>query len=640
MPTHDFYDIKHPSQYRHREKIAKTTLDLNEMNRVDRFWKIELHKLKITPSQRYLFESYLIWSLKVLGHSTTTIQLFTSIQERQISRRWSDLQRVHLIPNADVRTTPICSFLNQPKSYYTIKDTFDPDDYTKQLVGKDANMGQEDEMCDLNDQEQSNNPFDQALDDIDNDINRVVFNSESDNLSGDDLEEMDAKMDEISEDLKSSDQDDFMSDDDDDKLEAVRPSIPHQHVFIQIADGDAPNDDDLLEKNPPPPHNPDQLPIPAQSNYSPVDIYDANGILLQEHEMNELQRVYYYLEKKLIFNPTFLELKVQLKWDYSDSYLYVLILAAGYSLKRPLNSARPVNDPEVNQDRVDFSGKLIEAFDDEEGWPIFQDETGIQPNHMTKHNHISKIGADAYCHCSINPRDKVKVNLSLFVSPRGLLSWSQTADNVNSESIVEDLDAFIFNLKDHRQFIEEKGYKRIYLIWDRHSAHLSGRTSDYIDEVNHNLEDLDPNDEDFDRTRWDKTETDIPPLPIISLPISSYTPDINVVENVNGMIKTRIEKVKHKKYKAGQIFVTQPQLHNFVQTQLAQLQAELKTTGLERIYQDKKLRAELLIKAQGSLPGMAQLLFEHKKNSAGVYEKQEPPVQKPRGRPPTHGNSF
>lgn len=655
MPNDDHYDIKHPSQYRHRPKIPVTGLDLRESERVEYFWNKEINDLEFSSTQRDMMQSYLIWVLKVLGHPHATIELFVDIKQRQISRRWKQIQSVHLIPNGDKDYRPIALFQPHPGNTHIIKQSFDAESYQlhiEQIEAAAATKAKNDGMHD--DQNDRNQPVDKS-----NSVDLLASDESNEDLSpyphddslnaalptvGGDGSEKSAKnaapVDSSSSAALPNDSATLINQINKGQPVSSLPELLPRIVSVPLLDGENPEDDDIVHKfrhcSHPAAQAASHAGLTNPADKPAVDIYDDHGRIIPEDKMSELQRVFYYLEHRLCYNPTFADLKAELKWHKTDGYLYSLILSAGYTLKRPVNSSRPVHDPETNAARVKFSKKLLEIYADKEGMALFHDETGVAPNHPMKHNHISKKGADAYCHCNIEPRDKVKSNLSIFVSQRGLLSWSQTPDNINSENIVEDLDGLIYNLKDHREYIEQMGYKKIYLIWDQHKCHKSYRTLGHIAQLNKNLEEVMENDGDADLKRWDKKEDDIPPLPIESVLISSYTPDLNVVENVNWMIKSRIEKVKHERFKVGKKLVTEEELHGFVNTQLRDLQKELGETGLQTIYDDKKLRAELLINSEGSLPRMAQLLCDYQKGEYNTYECQPHAPNPRRGRPPKH----
>lgn len=245
-------------------------------------------------------------------------------------------------------------------------------------------------------------------------------------------------------------------------------------------------------------------------------------------------------------SPTFIQLRQQLHWVKSDSRLYQLCREAKISFLIPASAPNPVPDAVLAEERVLHALQFISAWQEFNAGRVYilcQDETGLWSNCCHPHRHLAPTGSRATCNCDHNVKP-FKINLSIFVSPVGIAYVKHRTENYNSTFIIEDCADLMAQLKGLRADLE--GYDHCEVFWDAATFHWSDAVVTHLNQINHGVDQLDPDDADDQELRWDLHEDDVIPFHTTFRSFPRGSPATNLCENVNQMIKAAVCRIKQR----------------------------------------------------------------------------------------------
>jgi len=246
----------------------------------------------------------------------------------------------------------------------------------------------------------------------------------------------------------------------------------------------------------------------------------------------------------------------------SDKTVYEWIDKAGYSFKRSSLCCN-AGDPVICAERVERSLELMKILSTPSAYPIFYDEMPLSQAGLKQHKHISLVGVAAYC----NERTaKMSKNFStlIFAGPKGVGLFKVSKKHGTKVTFGEQ-----FKLACESALEYYTSYERVIFIGDNHRIHSPEEMIEIIEQVENDYYSDPCVLEDIQSGKRKRTCLELFWLP-------RYTPELNLVEFVNGEVKSELNEIMHYKdyYKKKK-----PTNEEFKKLAKATLQARLVVDG-------------------------------------------------------------
>eukprot|EP00461_Guttulinopsis_vulgaris_P004554 UN04556 len=136
------------------------------------------------------------------------------------------------------------------------------------------------------------------------------------------------------------------------------------------------------------------------------------------------------------------KLKQIFGWEKSESRFYQVVREAGLRCLVPSVSETYPEDDALRRERLLHAHQFLSAWQEYLAgrlFPILQDETGVWSNRLCSHRHVAPKGKRAVCDCALSKSGTIwKINLSIFITPLGILYIRRRPKNNTSITIIED----------------------------------------------------------------------------------------------------------------------------------------------------------------------------------------------------------
>lgn len=247
-------------------------------------------------------------------------------------------------------------------------------------------------------------------------------------------------------------------------------------------------------------------------------------------------------------NPTHDQIEQALNWPFGKTSLYELQKEAKQSLVIPVDNLDVVANEHLMQRRLVHAYEFLEAWDSylrNETLLVCQDETGVWSHRLGRHRHTAPKGQHATCDCTKDMEKTYKINISLFITPIGILYAQYRNKNYKAIHIAEDLNDMMQMAK--RLDVALAPFPSMTLFWDLHTIHTAKEVQKTIIDSNNAFYRSQTDDQDHEDHRWDLLEDDLWPMPLHCKYFPSKSPETNLCESFNHQIKSGVRKARRLK---------------------------------------------------------------------------------------------